>query len=118
MSTPEQDNREDRGGEVLPFPDRQHTEPAVLDAELVEPDQPVPVDPRPVEPAPAWRRGEPTRHPIVAPWLRARESRRAAGRWALQFVWHQLAYHRSTSSCWARTHPPGRCASPAACSGG
>jgi len=65
----------------------------VVDAELVEADQPVPVDPRPVKPAPAWRRGEPTRHPIVAPWLRQRESRRAAGRWALRFVWHQLAFH-------------------------
>ena len=89
----DREDREDRGGEVLPFPSGRVDEPAVLDAELVELDQPVPVDPRPVKPALAWRRGEPTRHPIVAPWLRARESRRAAGRWALRYIWHSVAFH-------------------------
>lgn len=102
----QRDDQEGRDvGEVVPFP---HSEPAepdrsglqesddgpVVDAELVDDDKPaVPVDP-PRQPAPPpWAIGAPTRRPVIAPWMRDRDQRRAAERWVASYIGHASAYH-------------------------
>jgi len=101
MSTPELDNHgEDRGGEVLPFPDRPDGEPAVLDAEIVRDDDPgrdpgqvVDVADTVAPSRPAWQLGAPTRYPVIAPWLADRGQRGQAARWALGYARHWALFH-------------------------
>ncbi len=111
MSRPEHHNeQEDQVGEVVPFPDRSsdvesdpadHStpaegdrpgEPEVVYAELVD-DKPVPVDPPRQPPAPPWAIGAPTRRPVIAPWVRDRDQRRAAERWLAGYLGHAAAFH-------------------------
>lgn len=57
--------------------------PEVVDAEIVEETR---------DPA-VWRPPVVERRPVVAPWVRDAEQRRAAARWAAGHAWHGLKWH-------------------------
>lgn len=102
MSTPEE-RPEFEGGRVVPFPGASspagapgvELEPApeVLEAELVDPEPVVPVNPPP-QPAPLpWRAGQPVRRPVIPVWLADAQQRRETGRWVAGYLWHTAKYH-------------------------
>jgi S-DNA-T family DNA segregation ATPase FtsK/SpoIIIE len=82
---PQQSNAADRDqadlvGPVLPG----EVVEEVVDAELV--------DDGPRDPS-VWRPPVVERRPVVAPWLRQAEQRKAAARWAAGHVWHCVKWH-------------------------
>ncbi|MGI5127479.1 hypothetical protein ACQEVB_11775 [Pseudonocardia sp. CA-107938] len=74
---------------------RKRSKVEVVDAEVVDlPERPDPPAPAKAEPVPLpWQLDTRERRPVVATWLRGRDQRVQAARWALGYVLHLLAFH-------------------------
>jgi S-DNA-T family DNA segregation ATPase FtsK/SpoIIIE len=78
----------DQVGADLPQPGE------VVDAELLDDDKPVVPGAAPKAPAPPpWASQQPARRPVIAPWVKDRDQRRAAERWLAGYLGHATAYH-------------------------
>ncbi len=105
MSRPEHDDEQEGRdvGEVVPFPSSEPAKPLeadppqesgeVVDAELVDDKPVVPVDGPKGPAAPPWASQQPRRRPVIAPWVRDRDQRRAAERWLAGHLGHAAAFH-------------------------
>lgn len=86
-----------QSGRVMPFPrqpDTPEPPPEVLEAEFVDdaPRTGPQVNPGNL-PAPLPWSTEPTRYPVLPPWLRDGEQRTHAFCWLAGYVWHTTVYH-------------------------